>query len=71
MSEDLAKRRFLMLAAVRFSGVVFAFLGIAILSKRWIEPADLVGGALIVLGAVEVLLLPVVLARRWRTPPLP
>ena len=70
MSEDLAKRRFLMLAAVRFSGVVFAFLGIAIVSKRWIEPADLVGGALIVLGAVEVLLLPVVLARRWRTPPL-
>ncbi len=67
MTEEQAKRRFFMLAAIRLSGVVVAFFGIAVVMKRLIEPADIVGTALIAVGAFEVILLPVLLLRRWRT----
>jgi hypothetical protein len=70
MSEpDLAKKRFLALGLIRLTGVALAFLGIAIIMKRLIEPADIVGGVLIAFGAFDVMVLPVILLRRWRTPP--
>jgi drug/metabolite transporter (DMT)-like permease len=69
MNEDQAKRRFFVLSLLRLCGVALAFLGVAIIAKRWIEPADIVGAALILIGAVDVLVLPRLLARRWRTPP--
>lgn len=67
MTEEQAKKRFFLLAGIRLSGVVLAFLGIAIVMKRLIEPADIVGTALIAVGAFEVILLPVLLMRSWRT----
>jgi hypothetical protein len=66
---DPAKTRFLLLGLLRLSGVIFAFLGIAIIMKRLVEPAEIIGGVLIAIGALEVLVLPVLLVRRWRTPP--
>lgn len=72
MSEhgsDPARARFFILALLRFSGVVIAFVGIAIVMKRIVEPADIVGTALMAIGAFEVILLPTLLARRWRSPP--
>lgn len=73
MSErDPAAARFFALVALRFGGVVIAFLGIAILVKRLIEPAELIGFVLMAVGAFDVLVLPALLARRWRsadTPP--
>ncbi len=68
IDESLAKRRFFTLSLVRLLGVVLAFCGVAIIAKRWIEPADIVGGALLVMGAFDVLVIPRLLARRWRTP---
>lgn len=67
MTEEQAKKRFFLLAGIRLSGVVLAFLGIAIVMKRLIEPADIIGTALIAIGAFEVILLPVLLMRSWRT----
>lgn len=67
-TPDPARARFFMLSAIRLGGVVFAFLGIAILVKRWVEPAELVGWTLIAVGAFEVMALPLILARQWRTP---
>lgn len=67
MTEEQAKQRFFLLAGIRLSGVVLAFLGIAIVMKRLIEPADIIGTALIAIGAFEVILLPVLLMRSWRT----
>lgn len=71
MTEDSdqtrAKGRFIALAVIRFSGVALAFLGIAVVMKRLIEPADIVGTALIAIGAFEVIVLPVLLIRRWRS----
>jgi hypothetical protein len=66
---DPAKTRFLLLGLVRLSGVIFAFLGIAIIMKRLVEPAEIIGGVLIAMGALDVLVLPALLVRRWRTPP--
>lgn len=67
--EALAKQRFIILAALRFGGVALAFTGISIVMKRWVEPADIIGTILIAVGAFEVIVLPVLLIRRWRTPP--
>jgi hypothetical protein len=69
--QDPAKRRFLALGLIRLIGVALAFLGIAIIAKRLIEPAEIVGGILIAIGAFDVMILPVLLLRRWRTPPNP
>lgn len=66
MTEDEAKQRFFMLAAIRFSGVAMAFFGIAVIMRRLVEPADIVGTALIAVGMFEVLILPTLLLRKWR-----
>jgi uncharacterized membrane protein YdcZ (DUF606 family) len=67
MTEEQAKRRFFLLAGIRLSGVVIAFFGIAVVMKRLIEPADIIGTALIVIGAFEVMVLPTLLLRSWRS----
>lgn len=67
MTEEQAKQRFFLLAGIRLSGVVIAFFGIAVVMKRLIEPADVIGTALIAIGAFEVIVLPVLLMRSWRT----
>ena len=66
MNEDEAKRRFFALTALRFSGVALVMLGVAIVSKRLIEPAELIGYVLIVIGAFDVIVLPPLLVRRWK-----
>lgn len=66
MTEEQAKTRFFILTGLRFSGVAIAFLGIAVVMKRLVEPADIIGTALIALGAFEVLVLPTLLLRNWR-----
>jgi small neutral amino acid transporter SnatA (MarC family) len=66
-TPDPARARFFMLGFVRLGGVVLAFLGISIMAKHWVEPADIIGGALVVLGAIEVLVVPRILARKWRS----
>ena len=68
MDDDPARGRFFMLSLVRLTGVGLALLGIALIAKRWIEPAELTGGILVVTGAIDVLVVPLILARRWRSP---
>lgn len=66
MTQDLARKRFFLLTMLRFGGVVLAFVGISIIAKRWIEPAEIVGGLLLVVAIVDVVVAPTVLIRRWR-----
>jgi len=66
MTQDLARKRFFLLTMLRFGGVVLAFVGISIIAKRWIEPAEIVGGLLLVVAIVDVVVVPTVLIRRWR-----
>ncbi len=66
---DPARTRFFTLGFVRLLGVASAFLGVAVITKRLVEPAEIIGGLLLLNGAVDVLVIPVLLVKRWRTPP--
>ena len=65
---DPARARFFTLGLIRLSGVALAFLGVSIIAKRWVEPAEIIGGILLFIAAFDVLVVPVLLAKRWRTP---
>jgi hypothetical protein len=65
----LARKRFFTLTALRFAGVASAFIGISILAKRWVEPAEIIGGFLLANGIIDVLVVPMILIRRWRSEP--
>ncbi len=65
---DPARARFFILGLIRLAGVATAFLGISIIAKRWIEPAEVIGGLLLFIAAVDVMVVPLILVKRWRTP---
>ena len=65
-TPDPARAQFFTLSLIRFSGVALAFIAVTILAKRLVEPAELVGGILLAVAAFEVLVLPMLLVRRWR-----
>ena len=71
MTHDPARGRFAILMAVRFAGVAVALLGVVNTARRVIEPADVVGTGLVVIGMAGMLVVPRILARRWRTPSAP
>ena len=66
--HDPARARFFALGLIRLGGVVLAFIGISIIAKRWVEPAEIIGGVLLFIAAIDVLVVPLILAKRWRTP---
>ncbi|WP_293881573.1 hypothetical protein [Sphingomonas sp.] len=68
LTPDPARPRFVILALIRLGGVLIAFLGIVVIARRWVEPAEIVGGAMILVGAIDVMVVPAILARQWRTP---
>ena len=67
-ATDPAKARFLMLQAVRLSGVALGVLGALVLGKILPWP-EVLGYLFLALGAVDVFILPQILARRWRSAP--
>ena len=70
MSEttDPAKARFFALGLIRLGGVALVFLGVAVIAKRLVEPAEIIGGVLLFIAAVDVLVVPFLLVKKWRTP---
>ena len=66
--HDPARARFFALGFIRLGGVVLAFVGISIIAKRWVEPAEIIGGVLLFIAAIDVLVVPLILVKRWRTP---
>lgn len=68
--ERLERTRFAVLSAARASGAVLMLVGL------WIWHGDIVrdggsialGGPIFILGFVESLILPQILARKWRSP---
>lgn len=67
MTEDLARRRYFVIQAVRAAGIVMTLLGIAVIYGRLDWPA-LLGYFLFINGLFDALFLPTLLARRWKTP---
>lgn len=64
--NDPAKARFLTIQAVRLSGVVTAVLGALVLGGILPLP-EIAGYILVALGVAEIFILPIVLAKRWRS----
>lgn len=65
--DDPARRRFFTIQVVRLGGVAVVVLGMLIVSGRNGWPVWL-GYPLLASGLVGVFILPVKLARKWRTP---
>ena len=67
-TADPARARFFVLNAVRVTGVALVAIGILVL-RGVIDLPELIGWVLIPVGLLEVFVMPLVLARKWRTPP--
>jgi hypothetical protein len=68
MTEDPARRRFMVVQAMRWAGVAFVILGLLVINGRVDLPRE-AGYVLFLIGIVDALVMPTVLARRWKSPP--
>jgi hypothetical protein len=69
MNEDVAKKRFMILNFVRFSALAFIFAGAANVGGKFMpEMTPTLGHVLLIIGAIDFFLAPVLLKRMWRTP---
>lgn len=66
---DPARSRFMAITLLRVSGIVLMLFGMGVMGTGLIEPRDLVGGIIFVAGFIDGLIIPKLLARKWRTPP--
>ena len=66
-NEDQARVRWLAINAARIGGVIMVVVGILALRGSFEFP-DLAAWVLLVVGLLDIFLVPLILARRWRTP---
>ena len=66
--RDPARARFLAIALIRISGAAMIMLGLLALNGA-LDWGATVGGALVVLGIFDFAVVPILLSRRWRSPP--
>lgn len=66
LNKDPARLGFMILQFMRFSGTAFAVFGAAIMAGRIHLPPQ-IGLGLVVFGVIESLLLPTLLARKWKS----
>ena len=71
--ERLERTRFAVLSAARASGAVLMLIGLWIWHGNIVREGGFpaLGGPLFLLGFVESLILPQILARKWRSPRQP
>ena len=67
MTEDPARSRYFTIQAVRIAGVVQVLLALLVFNHRLDWP-DWIGYLLFLNGFVDVFAIPIMLARRWRSP---
>jgi|KBSSwiStaDraftv2_1062776.scaffolds.fasta_scaffold68194_6 hypothetical protein len=67
--DKLAKTRFAVMNAARAGGVAIMLLGMFIIASGVIQPKETIGTIIFAAGFAETLILPRILARKWRTPP--
>ena len=65
---DPAKARFMAIQAMRWTGAGLALLGLLIVYGRIDLPGE-VGTVLFLVGLADALIVPSLLARRWKSPP--
>ena len=67
VSDDVARARWLVIGVTRLAGVAMVVVGILGVNRVFEYPA-VAGYVLIVAGLLDVFLVPLLLARKWRTP---
>lgn len=64
--EALAKKRFMLLGAMRFTSVIFVMLGIANIGGRLFpDAAPFLGYGFLLVGALDFFLIPILLKKAW------
>lgn len=66
--DDQARNRYFAIQVLRIAGVPMVLIGILIVRGR-ITLDPIAGYLLIVFGLADVFAVPMLLARKWRTPP--
>jgi hypothetical protein len=66
--ETKAQQRFLVLNLIRISGAVMLVIGLAIIANGLFGLPVAAGYALLVIGIVDFMLVPLLLAKRWKSP---
>jgi drug/metabolite transporter (DMT)-like permease len=70
--EALARKRFFAINLMRVMGIAFLMAGFILIAGRWAlmgQPTDrYLGIALVLIGAFDFAVFPMLLARRWRSP---
>ena len=66
--EAKAQYRFLVINIVRISGAIMLVLGLAIISRGVFDLPKGAGYVLFVVGIVDFMLVPLLLAKRWKSP---
>lgn len=67
--EARARTRFFILTLLRISGAALMMFGVLVTSGRFTSIPPAAGYILVAVGFLDFLLMPRLLARRWRTPP--
>lgn len=66
-TDMIAQQRFVRIQLAKLVGTILMLLGAGNSLKGLVEPRDIVGGTLFVAGAWLALLLPRLLARKWKS----
>ena len=70
--DALAKKRFFAINAMRLMGAIFVLVGFVLIRGGWDlagQPTDRwIGVAVVLIGAFDFAAMPLLLARRWRSP---
>lgn len=67
MNDDLAKKRFITIQMVRLLGAAMTVVGLMVIARRLDWPLA-VGYLLLLNGLFDVLFVPILLAKRWKSP---
>jgi hypothetical protein len=68
-SEDDARTRFFVINATRLVGVAMVVMGLLALQGKAVEIPAVASYILIAFGLFDVFWMPLILARKWHTPP--
>ncbi len=67
VSDDVARTRFLVINAVRIAGTAMVVIGLLVVGRAIPEPIW-AGYVMIAVGFADLLIVPQILARKWRSP---
>lgn len=67
--NDRARTRFILLAMVRLTGALLIMAGLIVTNRAYAVVPPVAGYGMLALGLALFAFLPIILARRWKSPP--